>query len=150
MTKKKHATSIALAGISLAALVLGASAVQMGTAFLGCAEAGTSPAYRAALRKAREDQTTVTRAFSGRPARGIVNEFIEKWNASGLTPLSYPWQNALTREMRRGAGARDSGLLSLWAGQGVPMMREGSAAQLISLLKIEMQRALSELSKATE
>ncbi|HLW51597.1 MAG TPA: nitronate monooxygenase [Candidatus Angelobacter sp.] len=129
----------------VAALALGASAVQMGTAFLATSEAGTSPAYRAALRQAREDQTTVTRAFSGRMARGISNEFIEKWNASGLTPLSYPWQNALTREMRRASGASDPGLLSLWAGQGVPMMREGPAAQLVHQLREEMGRAFAEL-----
>ena len=129
----------------VAAIALGARAVQMGTAFLAANEAGTSPAYRAALRKAREDQTTLTRVFSGRMARGVSNEFIEKWNASGLSPLSYPWQNALTREMRRAAGASDDGLLSLWAGQGVPMLREVSAAQLISELKEEMNRALAEL-----
>jgi nitronate monooxygenase len=129
----------------VAAMALGARAVQMGTAFLAASEAGTSPAYRAALRKAREDQTTLTRAFSGRMARGVSNEFIEKWNASGLSPLSYPWQNALTREMRRAAAARDEGLLSLWAGQGVPMLREGPAAQLISELKEEMHRAVAEL-----
>lgn len=130
----------------VAAMALGAAAVQMGTAFLAASEAGTSPAYRAALRKAREDQTTLTRAFSGRMARGVVNEFIEKWNASGLEPLSYPWQNALTRDMRRAAGARDSGLLSLWAGQGVPMLREGPAAQLISELRTEMRSALARLN----
>ena len=134
----------------VAALALGASAVQMGTAFLATNEAGTSPAYRAALRKAREDQTVLTRAFSGRLARGVSNEFIEKWNASGLQPLSYPWQNALTREMRRAAGPKDSGLLSLWAGQGVPMLREGSAAQLISELKDEIKRAVANLSASTE
>lgn len=132
----------------VAALALGASAVQMGTAFLACDEAGTSPAYRAALREAREDQTTLTRAFSGRMARGLSNEFIEKWNASGLAPLPYPWQNALTREMRRAAGASDPGLLSLWAGQGVPMLREGPAAQLIADLKEEIKTAVADLNSS--
>jgi nitronate monooxygenase len=131
-----------------AALALGASAVQMGTAFLAANEAGTSSAYRAALRLAREDQTVLTRAFSGRMARGLNNAFIEKWNASGLEPLSYPWQNALTREMRRAAAATDSGLLSLWAGQGVPMLRERPARQLVSELKDELKRALEQLAKS--
>jgi nitronate monooxygenase len=131
-----------------AALVLGASAVQMGTAFLATNEAGTSSAYRAALRLAREDQTVLTRSFSGRMARGINNEFIKKWNASGLDPLSYPWQNALTREMRRAAAATDSDLLSLWAGQGVPMLREKPAGQLVSELKDELKSALEQLANS--
>jgi nitronate monooxygenase len=130
----------------VAALALGASAVQMGTAFLACTEAGTSAAYREALAKGREDQTTLTRAFSGRMARGLRNEFIEKWNASGLEHLPYPWQNAFTQQMRRAAAAaKDASLLSLWAGQGVPMLREGTAAQLMAALKKEIEQAWSRL-----
>ena len=91
----------------VAALALGASAVQMGTAFLAAKEAGTSAAYREALLKAREDQTTVTRAFSGRMARGIQNEFITKWNQSELANLSYPWQNAFTQQMRQATCTED-------------------------------------------
>ena len=126
----------------VAALALGASAVQMGTAFLACKEAGTSAAYRAALAKAREDQTTVTRAFSGRMARGLRNEFIEKWNAAGLTHLPYPWQNAFTQPMRRAAAAaKQSDLLSLWAGQGVRMLRERTAGGLMEELKAEIEQA---------
>jgi nitronate monooxygenase len=126
----------------VAALALGASAVQMGTAFLTAKEAGTSPAYREALLKAPEDQTTVTRAFSGRMARGIRNEFVEKWNAAGLTHLSYPWQNAFTQQMRRAASAaKQAGLLSLWAGQGVRLIREGTAAELIAQWREEMKAA---------
>jgi nitronate monooxygenase len=130
----------------VAALALGASAVQMGTAFLTCKEAGTSPAYREALAKAREDQTTVTRAFSGRMARGLRNEFIEKWNAAGLTHLPYPWQNAFTQPMRRGAAAaKQAGLLSLWAGQGARMLRERTAWQLMAELKAEIEQAWQSL-----
>jgi nitronate monooxygenase len=135
----------------VAALALGASAVQMGTAFLAAKEAGTSAAYREALLKAREDQTTVTRAFSGRMARGIQNEFITKWNQSGLANLSYPWQNAFTQQMRRAASAaKDAGLLSLWAGQGVGLIREGTAADLISRWRREMKAALQSLSRNAE
>src|SRR5689334_8899728 len=126
----------------VAALALGASAVQMGTAFLAAKESGTNATYREALLKAREDQTTTTRAFSGRMARGLRNEFIEKWNASGLTQLSYPWQNAFTQQMRRAAAAtRQPGMLSLWAGQGVRLIREGTAAELISRWREEMKAA---------
>jgi len=130
----------------VAALALGASAVQMGTAFLACKEAGTSAAYRNALATAREDQTTLTRAFSGRMARGLRNEFIERWNASALTHLPYPWQNALTQPMRRAASAaKQPELLSLWAGQGVRLMRELSAEQLMSKLKDEIKQAWADL-----
>src|SRR6476659_7923543 len=135
----------------VAALALGASAAQMGTAFLDCKEAGTSAVYREALRYGREDQTMVTRAFSGRMARGLSNEFIEKWNASGLEHLPYPWQNAFTQPMRRAAAAaRQAGLLSLWAGQGLGMMRETTAAQLMKELHEEMKQAWSKLKDQVE
>jgi nitronate monooxygenase len=132
----------------LAAMALGASAVQMGTAFLACKEAGTSVAYREALATAREDQTTLTRAFSGRMARGLRNEFIERWNASGITHLPYPWQNAFTQQMRRAAAAaKQPALLSLWAGQGVRLLRERTAGQLMSELKDEIRHAWSGLEE---
>jgi nitronate monooxygenase len=132
----------------VAALALGASAVQMGTAFLACKEAGTSATYRDALLKAREDQTTLTRAFSGRMARGLSNEFIEQWNASGLTHLPYPWQNAFTQQMRRAASsAQQAGLLSLWAGQGVRMIRECTAEKLMVDLRDEIRRAWADLKE---
>lgn len=132
----------------VAALALGASAVQMGTAFLTCPEAGTSPGYREALLRAREDQTTLTRAFSGRMARGLSNEFIERWNRAKLTHLSYPWQNAFTQPMRRAAAAANrAGLLSLWMGQGVRMLRELPAEQLMIQLKQEITQAMADLNQ---
>jgi nitronate monooxygenase len=135
----------------VAALALGASAVQMGTAFLVCKEAGTNAAYREALKHERESRTTLTRAFSGRMARGLRNEFIEKWNASGLEHLPYPWQNAFTQAMRRAAAsAGQAGLLSLWAGQGVGMLRETTAAQLMKELQEEMKQAWAKLKSHME
>jgi nitronate monooxygenase len=135
----------------VAALALGASAVQMGTAFLACKEAGTSAAYRAALAQAREDQTTLTRAFSGRMARGLRNEFIEHWNAAGLSHLPYPWQNAFTQQMRRAAAsAQQAGLLSLWAGQGIRMLREGTAAELMAELKDQVRQSWAALRDQME
>jgi len=126
----------------VAALALGASAAQMGTAFLLCNEAGTSDSFRAALLKAHDDSTTITRAFSGRPARGLRNRFIEEWNQAGLKPLSFPWQNSVTRPMRRAAvAAKDAGLQSLWAGQGLRMMRKGPAATIMSQLREEIIKA---------
>jgi len=135
----------------VAALALGASAVQMGTAFLACKEAGTNAAYREALLRGGKDATTLTRAFSGRMARGLSNEFIEKWNASGLEHLPYPWQNAFTQPMRRAAAsAGQAGLLSLWAGQGVGMLRETTAEQLMNDLREEMKQAWLNLKDQME
>lgn len=129
----------------VAALALGASAAQMGTAFLACDEAGTNQAFREALLRAHEDQTTITRAFSGRPARGLRNEFTKQWDQSGLTPLSFPWHNALTRPMRAAsAAANDAGLQSLWAGQGLRLLHPGSATSIMSRLRQEITAALVE------
>jgi len=126
----------------VAALTLGAAAVQMGTAFLLCDEAGTSKSFRKALTGAHEDQTTITRAFSGRPARGLRNAFIDEWNKSGLTPLSFPWHNTVTRPMRRAAAAaHNADLQSLWAGQGLRMLRTGSAAVIMAQLREEITTA---------
>ena len=135
----------------VAALALGASAVQMGTAFLACKEAGTNAAYREALKRERDSPTTLTRAFSGRMARGLSNEFIEKWNAAGVDHLPYPWQNAITQPMRRtAASAGQAGLLSLWAGQGLGMLRETTTEQLMKELQQEMKQAWGKLKDSLE
>lgn len=131
----------------VAAEALGAAGVQLGTAFLTTDEAGTSPAYRDALLRAREDETVITRAFSGRPARGIVNAFIEGMSEPDAPePLPFPVQNALTGPMRRAAAQRgDPGRLALWAGQGVPMARSIGAAELVARLMEERAAMLAEL-----
>ena len=112
-----------------AALSLGASAVQMGTAFLTCHESGAPESYKQAVLGTREHQTRVTRAFSGRPARGIVNRFMEEVESVAGAILPYPLQNALTRPLRASAAKQDrSEFLSLWAGQGLRLARRESAA----------------------
>ena len=127
-----------------AALALGAQAVQMGTAFLTCAEAGPPECYKQVLMDAGPDQTRITRAFSGRPARGVRNRFMELVEGpGGVGPLPFPWQNALTRPMRGAAAqAGDAGLLSLWAGQGVGLARRTSAAELMARLAAETEAAV--------
>ncbi len=113
------------------ALEAGASLAQCGTAFLRATEAGTSAPYRAALAAAGPGDTTLTRAFSGRAARGLVNRV----TATVGHPLPYPLQNALTRELRAAAArAGRAEFLSLWAGQGAHLGREGSAAELLESL----------------
>ena len=123
-----------------AALEAGASAVQMGTAFLACPESGASEAYKRALLDAKEDTTVVTRAYSGRPARGLRNEFIESLDGKEGAILPYPLQNALTRPMRMEAAKQgNSGFLSLWAGQGVTRIRQVPAVELMRTLIREME-----------
>jgi nitronate monooxygenase len=131
----------------VAALALGASAVQMGTAFLTCHEAGVPEAYKQAILTAREDQTRVTRAFSGRPARGIVNRFMTEMESDEHDViLPFPLQNALTRPLRTAAARQGRAeFLSLWAGQGVRLARRQSARELIARLATEIEQTIAVL-----
>jgi len=133
-----------------AALALGATAVQLGTAFLTCEESGVPPAYKEAILGAREDQTRITRAFSGRPARGIVNRFMTEVEAGDGSAeiLPFPLQNAATRPLRSAAARQGrSEFLSLWAGQGVRLARRQSAADLVAKLVQETIAALNRLQE---
>jgi nitronate monooxygenase len=119
----------------------GASAAQLGTAFLPCPESGAAPAYKRAVLQAANDTTVITRAFSGRPARGLANAFIESLKGREHLILPYPLQNALTRLMRSAAGRRGRAeWLSLWAGQGVARSREMPAGELVKRLVEESTR----------
>jgi nitronate monooxygenase len=122
--------------------------VQMGTAFLTCDEAGVPPVYKDAILAAREHETRVTRAFSGRPARGIVNRFMtEVEGGADDAILPFPLQNALTRPLRTAAAkAGRAEFLSLWAGQGVRMARRQSAAALVARLAKEADAAVARVS----
>jgi nitronate monooxygenase len=124
------------------AFAQGATAAQLGTAFLTCPEAGTLEAYRRAILAARADTTVITRAFSGRPARGLLNTFITKLKGQEKIILPFPLQNALTRPMRTAAAQLgESGYLSLFVGQGVKRARAMPAAELVLRLAEEMQQA---------
>lgn len=133
-----------------AALALGASAVQLGTAFLTCDEAGVPEAYKRAILKAREHETRLTRAFSGRPARGIINRFmteLERSNTAGAI-LPFPLQNELTRPLRSAAAKQGRAeFLSLWAGQGVRLAQRRAAAQLVEWLAIETETIIRRLTE---
>ncbi len=125
----------------MAAINAGASAAQLGTAFLPCPESGASDVYKRALVAAKQDTTVVTRAFSGRPARGLRNAFINQVDGRQNVVLPYPLQNALTRPMRTAAAQRGAAdYLSLWAGQGVARVRALPAADLVACLVSEMAR----------
>lgn len=126
-----------------AALALGAQAVQMGTAFLACPESAITPAQREAMARAQGTDTRVTRVFSGRPARGIVNTMMERLAADEAAVPPYPVQNALTGALRRAAAAQGrADYLSLWAGQGVGAARVRPAAELVTLLAQEWRDTL--------
>ena len=102
----------------IAALALGAEAVQMGTAFLACEESGASRLHRQALQEKRAGHTALTKGFTGRLARGIHNRLLEELNRPGIEILPYPLQRALVRNLAIPAEAAGrSDLLPLWAGQ---------------------------------
>jgi nitronate monooxygenase len=132
-----------------AALTLGADAAQLGTAFLTCDEAGIPAAHKQAILHAREDQTRITRAFSGRPARGIVNRLMDDIDREPDAILPFPLQNALTRPARTAAAREDrADYLSLWAGQGVRMARRLPAGELVRQLADETRRSLERAATA--
>lgn len=109
----------------------GAVAVQVGSLFLRCDEAGTNPTHRRALTEDREP--VLTRAYSGRPARGLRNHFID---AHHDAPPAYPQVNQLTGPIRRRAAATgDTETLHLWAGTGYRAAREVSAAEVVASLR---------------
>jgi nitronate monooxygenase len=113
----------------------GADAVQLGTAFLPCPESGAPPVYKRALVEAKYDTTVITRAFSGRPARGLTNAFIAMVAGKEHSILPFRQQNDLTRPMRNAAGQQGvAGFISLWAGQGVARSRAMPAADLVAAL----------------
>jgi nitronate monooxygenase len=125
-----------------AALKLGAAAVQLGTAFLPCPESGAPAAYKQALLNAKADTTVITRAFSGRPARGLTNRFIAMASGKEEFILPFRQQNDLTRPMRNAAGQQGvADYISLWAGQGVARSRQMPAAALMQTLLAEMSAA---------
>ncbi|AQQ52016.1 NAD(P)H-dependent flavin oxidoreductase [Planococcus lenghuensis] len=115
-----------------ASLILGASGVQAGTLFLTATEAGTHPAHKNAIFAATEESTAVTTSFSGRPARGIRNRFIEEFESTGVAPLPFPSQNTLTKELRAAAAKEGhAGMMSLWAGQSVRALKSEASAEAI-------------------
>jgi len=127
-----------------AALMLGAAAAQLGTAFLTCPEAAIHPGWKQLLRESPDTSTQVTLAFSGRMARGINNDFMRRLAAQQHELPAYPVQNALTAELRAAAGrAGRTEYLSLWAGQGLAMGRGLPAAELMARLEAELARALA-------
>ena len=123
-----------------AALMLGAAGVQIGTAFLACPEAATHPLHREALRSARADATTITRAFSGRPARALSNRLTD---LDGLDAIAFPAQLSISGPLATAAAEQGSSdFLAMWAGQAAPLAREIPAAELVNAIVAEAEEAL--------
>jgi nitronate monooxygenase len=122
-----------------AALTLGASAAQLGTAFLRCPEAGTAALHRAAL--AAPGDTTLTRAFTGRRARALVTPFVTEHSAAA--PAAYPHVHQLTAPLRAAArAAGDPDGVNLWAGQAHELAEELPAGELVERLGADARAAL--------
>jgi nitronate monooxygenase len=134
------ATGSALAGV----LAGGATAAALGTGFLRCPEAGTAPPHRDAITQPRP--TGLTRAFSGRLARGLINTF--QADHTAVAPIAYPELHHLTTPLR--ARARENGdaeQISLWAGQAHELAKATPAGQLVVELATEAAAALSRASQ---
>lgn len=129
-------------GADIAAVrAAGATAAQCGTAFLLASEAGTQQAHRDAI-AAGGRPTAHTRAFSGKPARGLVNRFIAEH--SEHAPASYPQVHHLTRPIRGAAAkAADPEAMALWAGQGYSLAEPASTAEILARMSAELDKAVS-------
>jgi nitronate monooxygenase len=127
------------AGIAQA-LKAGAQVAQLGTAFLCCEEAGTSRAYRERL-LAPHKKTKLTRAFSGRLARGLENRFMQEMDAQPEAILEFPAQNSFTRDMRNASAKLNNGdFLSLWAGTNVDLIRQTTAKDLVAEIFADLKK----------
>jgi nitronate monooxygenase len=133
-----------------AALALGAAAAQMGTAFLLADEAVTSKPWRRAAETAGDDATRLTRAFTGRYARGVENRFMRRMRTVQDEVPAYPVQNRLTQPLRAAAAeADDPELMSLWAGQGVTLARPGAAGDMLRAWWAEAREVAEALAART-
>ena len=132
----------------VAALALGAAGAQMGTAFLACPESGAHPQHKAALRAGSDESTVITRAFSGRPARGLANRFAEEMQAHEAELPAFPVQAALTRDIRQAAARQDRPeYLAMWAGQAAPLATTQPAAEVVRATMEQARQVLARLDE---
>ncbi|WP_439664063.1 NAD(P)H-dependent flavin oxidoreductase [Lentzea sp. HUAS TT2] len=136
------ATGGLVSGADVAAvLAAGAVAAQLGTAFLGCPEAGTNAAQREALAEGAR-RTAITRAFSGRPARGLVNRFLIEHSAHA--PAAYPNVHHLTRPVRASGEVE---VMSLWAGTTYPLATAEPAGAIVQRIGAELTETIKSLAE---
>ena len=117
----------------MAAKCLGAIGVQMGTAFLVCEESGANTLHKEAIIKASEDKVVLTKAFSGKMARGLHNRFIEMTKPYEEVLPDYPLQNELTKAIRKTSAAKGTtGHMSLWSGQSPRLAKKLTVCELMN------------------
>jgi len=122
-----------------AAMRLGAAGVQIGTAFLLCPEATTSPVHRAALKSEAARHTALTNLFTGRPARGIMNRIMKELGPISPAPPAFPLATATIAPLRAKAESQGSGNFSpLWSGQNASGCKEVPAAELTRQLAADL------------
>ncbi|MDF2789665.1 MAG: nitronate monooxygenase, partial [Neobacillus sp.] len=119
-------------------LCLGAMGIQMGTAFLTCLESGAHKVYKEAIIHAKEDQIVLTRAFSGKWARGIKNKFIAEMEKHQDSLPDFPVQNTLTQSIRKASSSQNnSDFMSLWSGQSPRLAKNQTVETLIKNIVVE-------------
>jgi nitronate monooxygenase len=133
-------------GAQIAAVrAAGADAAQLGTAFLACPESGAHVLHKQALKNPLFVRTELTRAFSGRPARGLVNRFMREHGP--YAPSAYPEVHYMTAGLRRAAArVGDAQGMALWAGQGHRLARDLPAGRLVQVLGAEAESAWTEMA----
>lgn len=140
VTAKVKIPVIAAGGIAnakgiAAAMILGAQGVQIGTAFLACNESNASNLHKEKLFSNDVKYTALTRAFSGRLARGIRNHFVDEWQTKSSQILPYPIQSWFTNSFKQAAIEQNrADLMSLWASQASPLLKHKNASDLFSEL----------------
>ncbi len=129
----------------IASIFLGSEAVQMGTAFLTTIESGANEQHKNAILHAAEDETSLTTVFSGKPARGINNQFIKEMKSRENLILDYPIQHYLTSNIRKEAARQNNPeFMSLWSGQGVRLSKRQSVNELIKGIVSQVNQLLKE------
>lgn len=128
----------------MASICLGATGVQMGTAFLTCIESGAHQVHKEAILNANEDHTVLTRSFSGKWARGIKNKFILEMQSHERLLPDFPVQNTLTQEIRKTASEQNNqDFLSLWSGQSPRLAKNQTVESLIQNIIADAKKLCS-------
>jgi nitronate monooxygenase len=131
---------------AVAAMTLGAEGVQVGTAFLASPESGASPAHKTRLTDATERSTMLSRVFTGRFARGLVNQGMRELLPSESTLPAYPWQSRMMAPLTRAAASTgNSDMMALWAGQNAALVSLRPAAETMAFLINDIDRVLEQI-----
>jgi nitronate monooxygenase len=131
----------------MAAICLGAKGVQMGTAFLTCIESGAHIVHKEAILNAKEDQMVLTRAFSGKWARGINNKYISDLKNHEVSLPHFPVQNTLTQHIRKAASSQNNpDYMSLWSGQSPRLAKNQTVETLMKNIISEAKSIYKHLS----